>query len=312
MSEIEALSKTAQTLGLNPGSTSYFSQPSKDLDPTLFEGTTMHSDIRTIVIGLLFEVLNRNFAKPEEWAFAWLAGSGVSYQWESARTPADLDCLVGVEYVRFRNDNPEYMGLSDSEIASLVNEVFSEQLNPTSVGFLGKYDLTYYVNNQTQVADLKPYAAYNLFSDSWSVPPKSDQKAPSRPAWDHAVTRDRDTVQELIGRYSKALTDVQGATNTAHRVNAERQLNLVLEQAEALYEEVHKGRKLAFSPTGEGYEDWHNYRWQAGKQGGTIEALKTLVDYQKTLKYDSEEALYGVKLPDARTLIRRGATYRSK
>jgi len=82
----------------------------------------------------------------------------VSYQWTAARTPADLDCLVGINYLLFRQANPQYKALSDKEIAAMFNQDFRE-LNQKNQNFLEAYELTFYVNVQSDIKKIKPYAA---------------------------------------------------------------------------------------------------------------------------------------------------------
>ena len=94
-------------------STSYFSAPAASLDPTLFEGRALRSWVRTGILATLNDFLGLHYRHPELWAHPWLAGSGVSYQWQAAREPKDLDCLVGVDFVQFRKANPEFAGLGN-------------------------------------------------------------------------------------------------------------------------------------------------------------------------------------------------------
>jgi hypothetical protein len=56
--------------------------------------------------------------------------------------------------------------------------------------------------------------------------------------------------------------------------------------------------------------DIANYRWQAGKQAGTIQALKKLKDISTKSRKSFEEQTYGMELPDTSTLIRRALTGR--
>jgi len=113
-----------------------------------------------------------------------------------------------------------------------------------------------------------------------------------------------------VSRYSKAMTEMQSAPNDAARRNAEFKLQQALQHGAMLFDDIHRSRKLAFTEFGKGYDDFHNYRWQAGKKYGTIPALRKMHDYLKD--YEGQQALetYGVELPDTQTLIRRAATYR--
>jgi hypothetical protein len=295
-----------QGVDVTPASTSYFSEPNAGLDPHLFEGMHLRSWVRNSVLRMLFDHLAVQYQDPNRWVSAWLAGSAVSYQWESAREPGDLDCLVGIEYVTFRRYNSDYAGLSNDEIASMFNEEFANSLMPETSNWEG-FELTYYVNPQTNIVDINPYAAYDLIKDKWTVEPTKDQNPPYSRVWEQAADRDYTEGLEMVKRYSKALTEFKGSTSTANRVNAERKLQLAIDQAADMYEGIHKGRKVAFSKTGAGYADYNNYRWQAGKQSGIVQALRQIKDYRDQSRKSSEAQTYGVELPNPDVLIRRAA-----
>ena len=110
---------------------------------------------------------------------------------------------------------------------------------------------------------------------------------------------------EILSRYSKALTAIGSATTDHARRNAESALRLAVEQGSALFEDIHSGRKAAFSPEGQGYSDIANYRWQAGKSAGTVQALKKLKDISTRSRKEYEQSTYGMELPTTDTLIRR-------
>jgi hypothetical protein len=93
------------------------------------------------------------------------------------------------------------------------------------------------------------------------------------------------------------------------RVNAERALKLAVDQAAALFEDIHQGRKYAFSESGSGYLDYNNYRWQAGKEAGIVQALAKLKEIADMSARDFSAATYGIELPNVSTLIRRAATH---
>jgi hypothetical protein len=289
---------------ITPGATSYFSAPSQELDSRLFQGTHLQSWVRSGVLGLLFEHLALNYSNPHTWAKVWLAGSGVSYQWEAAREPGDLDCLVGVDYVTFRRSNPEFVALSDQEIASTFNERFNAELTPTTRNWEG-YELTFYVNPQSDIRDINPYAAYDLVGDFWTVEPDQNPQPPYSRDWEQRTERDRANAQELLNRYNSALREVRSATNPAHRINADRKLQLATEQVSNFYDDIHAGRKIAFSKIGGGYSDYNNYRWQAGKRSGAVQALRTIKEYKTATTLKEQQEKYGVELPDADTLLRR-------
>jgi hypothetical protein len=236
-----------------------------------------------------------------------LAGSAISYQWEAAREPGDLDCLVGVDFPQFRKANPEYRGLTDREIAEQLNEEFRGELQGQTANWNG-YELTFYVNPvATDIRSIKPYAAYDLKYDEWTVTPDPNQSAPSNPEWERAISSDKSSASAAYTRFTAALQDVRTATSEAVRRNAENKLTSAMQQGNALYNDIHSNRSIAFSPEGQGYGDFHNYRWQANKRNGVIEQLRSMREHMKTTLKSNNP--YGVDLPDASTLIRRAATY---
>ena len=294
-------------INLQGSETSYFSAPQTDLDLRLFVGNHLRPVVRNSIKRFLMEYLAKRFTSPERWTKMWLAGSGISYQWAAHRDPGDLDCLVGIDYPIFRQFNSEYMGLSNIEIAQMFNEDFSADIMPRTKNWNG-FELTYYVNPQSDIRMLNPYAAYSLDTDSWVVEPDKSPHIPHTRAWEEQAKRDHDSAVEMLKRYSTALHDLQVAPNDAYRVNAERKLRLVVDQASSFYDVIHAGRKVAFSTRGSGYSDFNNYRWQMGKSYGTVQALRKIKDYREEIKKERDVSTYGVELPDARTLIRRAAT----
>lgn len=296
-------------LGGNP--TSYFSTPAASLDPKLFQGRILQGWVRTDIRAILNTFLGKKYRHADLWTHPWLAGSGVSYQWQAHREPGDLDCLVGVDYPQFRKANPEYQGLSDSEISAMLNESFREELGKQTENWHG-YELTFYVNpGATDIRAIKPYAAYDLKFDEWTVYPDPQQKAPSNPSWDSQALNDSKLAGQIQTRFTQALSDVKLSQSEATRRNAQSRLESAGQQGSALYDEIHLGRAVAFSKIGEGYADFHNFRWQAGKRSGAVHALRNIKNYIQTQHQKNVSSNYGVDLPDASTLIRRAATYRN-
>jgi hypothetical protein len=292
--------------------TSYFSQPSSTLDPKLFQGRTLQSWVRQGIMHLLKDYFDKNYRHSELWAHPWLAGSGVSYQWEASREPGDLDCLVGINYVQFRKANPEYNGFSDNDIGEELNEGFRNELQPQTENWNG-YELTFYVNpGATDIRTIKPYAAYDLKYDEWTVHPDQTLQAPMKPEWEAIADTDAKTTNSIITRFNAAMQDVQMSHNGPARRNAEARLTAASQQGNSLFDEIHKNRSIAFSPAGEGYPDFHNYRWQANKRNGTITQLRQMREFAKAEQQKHTQETYGVELPDANTLIRRAALYRAK
>jgi hypothetical protein len=286
--------------------TSYFSEPAQELDPKLFEGRSLRSQIRQGIVSILHDFLHRSYRHADLWVHPYLAGSGVSYQWSADRMPGDLDCLMSVDFVQFRKANPEFRGLSDKEIADQLNEDFREKLQPTTENWNG-FELTFFAITSSNIRSIKPYAAYDLKYNEWAVTPNPAQAAPTVSEWDSVAQADNHLASQTYTRATKAMQDLQLAQGGPQKRNAEVALHIAFQQAEALYNDIHEGRSEAFSPKGEGYADFHNYRWQAGKRSGTIDLLKDIKASSQT--YSSNESIYGVPLPDASTLIRRAALY---
>ena len=293
---------------INANSTSYFSVPSPTLDPKLFQGRTLKHDVRADIVSTLNSFLEKKYHHPEIWAHAWLAGSAVSYQWQAARQPGDLDCLVGVDFLQFRKANPSYQGLSDTEISAELNEGFKTELDLKTSNWNG-YELTFYVNpTATDIKTIRPYAAYDLKYDEWTVTPDPQAQPPYNQEWEKVVKEDSSKADQIHSRVTAAVNELQMSTNPAIKRNAELKAISAGQQGLALFSEIHSNRSQAFSPSGKGYADFNNYRWQAGKREGTIQKLKGISKYLNGLSKTS----YGVELPDTATLIRRAAVYRAE
>jgi hypothetical protein len=310
MNFYETLAKNVAPVEFQPGETSYFSVPRAGLDPRLFRNGKLIPKVRQSVLGILFNHINSKYQGGEGWSTVWLAGSAVSYQWAAAREPADLDCLMGIDYVRFRQSNEEYTRLSDQEIASMFNEGFREDLHPKTGNFFNSFELTFYVNVQSDILKIKPYAAYSLTSDSWTVTPKLTEEAAGKD-WEHKTNKDRDKTLEILNRYSKALTELGSSTSEAAKLNAQAAIKLAVSQGAALFEDIHKGRKYAFSQEGAGYSDFSNYRWQRGKAMGIIPALKRMKEIVDATQKSFEKTTYGAELPSTDVLVRRAVSSRA-
>jgi hypothetical protein len=291
--------------------TSYFSKPADTLDPKLFQGRVLKASIRNGIMSLIKDFLNESYRHSEMWAHPWLAGSGVSYQWQAAREPADLDCLIGIDFIRFKKANPEFSGLTNKEISSQLNEEFHDSLQKKTEDWNG-FELTFYALATDDIKSIKPYAAYDLMYDEWSVVPDPNAAPPTVPEWDEVVGIDENKTNNINTRFETALQDLRWATAMPARRNAEVRLDSAAAQGGALFDEIHNNRSQAFSDVGEGYSDFHNYRWQAGKRSGAVQKLKSMKKYLIDNSRTGARASYGIDLPDADTLIRRAAIYRIK
>jgi hypothetical protein len=304
MNYYETLAQQAESVEFEPSETSYFSESVGHLDSRLFRGATLIPNVRNAILVLLKNHLELGYNEPMSWIQVFLAGSGVSFNWQAHRAPADLDCLVSVDYIQFRQSNQEYKSWSDREIATELNQGFKNELHPRTESFMDSFELTFYVNTNPNIEEIKPYAAYSVTNNSWVVSP-SELTAPVNQEWDLATERDKTKAIEIIQRYSQAWTAIQAATNTALRLNAETMLANAVHQGSALFQDIHESRSQAFSPSGLGYSDFTNYRWQSGKRSGVIPAMKKLHDMVEDANAKFSQETYGMELPDVSTLIRR-------
>ena len=304
MDYTDALSNLSSPIEIKPTDTSYFSKLSGGLDPRLFHNGKLIPAVRSAILGLLYTHLNRIFVYSEDYIHVWLAGSGVSYQWAAQRDPADLDCLIGIDYIKFRQSNPNYSYLSDREIAQTFNEGFRDDLHPKTEEFLGVFELTFYVNVISDITKIKPYAAYSVTLDDWTVEP-SEEGMVERKDWENKLSKDKSMALEILQRYNNAYYGIEAAKNDAYRRNAESALKLAVDQGAALFDVIHKGRNSAFTPEGQGYADYANYRWQSGKASGVIPALKRMKEISTQTRKEFEAHTYGMELPDASVLVRR-------
>lgn len=267
------------------GASGYFSKPEVGLDPHLFVGEQLHPNVRSSLLRLLYGFWGR-YNVPRSWSTVWLAGSGVSHQWGADRGGiGDLDVLIGVDMQRFRAANPEFRGLPEPMIAARFNKEFHGELWPQTAeyDFGGrKYEVTFYVNSgAADIRSISPYAAYNVSADDWTVAPielPEDWGPGKLPAHWHAKFTDDATMgRRLIDRYNRQAAAVElVAPGHPRRVNAMAGLRNTIEQANALFEEIHADRKNAFSAGGAGFVGFENARWQMGKASGIIDGLRQI------------------------------------
>lgn len=303
MSIYDRLALRAGDVEIAPESTSYFSAPEDHLDPNLFDGMRFRPSMRNKILSLLEGFWQQRYRNSETWSTVWLAGSGVSYQWSAARDPGDLDCLIGVDMVAFRRSNPDFLDLSDAEIADNFNDEFRSDLMPFTSNWHG-YELTFYVNQDSQdIRNINPYAAYNLTADEWTVHPDPDAHAPEDASWRSHTDADAKRAAVLVAAYDRAVAQVQASPNVGSRLNASITLRTSAQQAVDMFDEIHEGRHAAFGPGGHGYNDFANFRWQAGKQSGSIQALARVKMALRGAEEDERVDLYGDSPLDPRRAL---------
>lgn len=320
-----ARAAAAGPVGIHEGQSGYFSRPSNVLDPRLFDGDQIRPYVKDWINATLFSYWSTRYVYPELWSTIWIAGSGISYQWNADRGNGDLDVLIGIDWPAFFFHNPNYRGLSSTEMADEFNEQLHRELwpktattriategpvnGPTNGLFFGDFEVTFYVNaTGSDIEDIHPYAAYNLTDNTWTVKPPvlpEDPKTLYPKGWWDYVEDERRMADALIQRYNQAegviRTTVPGTP--AWSTNS-RNLQVVADQIGALYDDIHLGRKAAFGEQGEGYGDFNNFRWQAHKKFGTAQALHEVWSERHTGHTDFETDTYGQPLSNAQEALR--------
>lgn len=301
----------APVTGIMPGTSSFDLAPADTLDPELFDGTHLETGVRLELLGMLHGFMEQRYRNHETWLRAWMAGSGASYRWHASETAKDLDILLGIDFVNFRQAHPEFTQVGNEEIAKHINDQLRSDLWPTTANWKDVYEVTWYVNPRSwDIRAINPYAAYSLVDDNWTVPPS---KAPPsvNPKWGPVADSYAIRAGHAVQRYSQALTELQNAQNPAHRINAESRFNLAVDQAVRMFDTVHEGRRTAFTQVGKGYDDFSNFLWQSGKKMGWIPALRQIKDYHQQARATRQQQTYGMELPDTDVLVRRAAIRRS-
>jgi hypothetical protein len=299
---------------LDGGASGYFSAPSDTLDPHLFEGETLRTGVQVWLWSTLVNALGQyHLTGMGRWLHAWLAGSGITYQWSADRGNGDLDVLFGVDYPQLLRYNPEFKGLSEAQFAAEMDEWLRTNIWPSTAAhdFNGQtYSVTFYLNPGTgiDIRNIHPYAALDIQSGEWVVRPPEvapDPESMYPREWFDAAQRDADTTAHLVQKFD-VMGRSDGISDAAVR-NREVQLRELTGQAQALFAEIHGGRREAFGQQGNGYGDWHNFRWQAAKRSGVVQGLRTLAGLGNRAREEEETELYGGPIAPASEALTRAA-----
>jgi hypothetical protein len=305
---------------IRAGASSYFTKPTKDLDPSLFgPDHQMHEHIRNWVLATLHNFWSHYYHLDGRWYTVWIAGSGITYQWSAARDPGDLDVLIGVDFDSFRRLNPDYSGFSDSDIGQMMNETLKANLWPQTAATMlgtGTYEVTFYVNpNSADIRFIHPYAAYNVTDDAWTVhPPElgpdwNPERDFPKEYWDQ-IGYEQAQATDLLKEYTNQLRLAKRG-GAAERTNAAAMLTHIVQTGAAMFHDIHDQRKLAFGPDGRGYSDYYNFRWQAHKRNGVVPALHALAALHAEARDAQESVIYGHPLLDSDTALRTAAKVHS-
>lgn len=300
--------------GLPEGHSSYFESPHDHLDPSLFDGVHLHPDVRQKLIIELEAALNSslNLRGVEHWLFAWLAGSGITYQWEGGE--GDLDVLFGVDMIQFVQQNPNFAGIPEDAVATWADGVMREKVWPKTAHTTfhqRTYEVTFFWHPgmADDIESIKPYAAYDLKRDVWVVDPPllpHDPHALYPAEWYRAAAGDVEAAGHIIRRHHNARQQLASTTaESPSGRNATAELIRARQSAVALFDDIHKGRRAAFAEQGHGYSDWHNFRWQHAKDTGVVPALRAIEHEAKAANEAEEMRLYGGPIEAADVLVTR-------
>jgi hypothetical protein len=281
------------------------------LDPCLFDGDHLKPVVRGHIMNILYDwFTSQGFEGMDYWLHIWLAGSGITNQYGNG----DLDVLFGVDMVKLASNNQQYKGLPESTLAPNVNTLLKEDVWPreSHTNFGGStYEITYFLNPGTgdDIRGIHPYAAYDVVHSDWTVRPVSlpdDPRSLYPESWFRAADSDRNVASNLTERYNQLIDQLNGSKQgTPGWHDAGARLNLVTQQATSLFEDIHTGRRAAFSAQGHGYGDYSNFRWQRAKETGAIKDLHEITEVGSESRKDQETALYGQPIIPADEAIRR-------
>lgn len=302
------------------GASGYFSQPQAELDPALFDGDHLKPAVRDGLLYTLGQHLSAQYVIEAHWAHVWLAGSGVTYQWAADRGNGDLDVLFSIDVASFETVNPQFRGWSEVDVAAEVNAELKARLWPqTAHSVIGgkSFEVTFYWNPGTgsDIRNIHPYAAYDLVNDRWDVwPPQlpADPRTLYPETWYQQADADsriaNGWVQESAD-YAEQLQRLPSSSPAWHAAGSH--LNHITSMARALFDDIHLGRHAAFTDQGRGYGDYANFRWQRGKQNGTVQALRAIAAVGDEARRLEEMDKYGAPIDPADVAARRAALWRS-
>jgi hypothetical protein len=281
--------------------------------------------VRSFVAGELAHGLASVFPTANirsDWLHIWIAGSGVTYQWSASRGNGDLDVLFSMDVSAFEQANKGWLGLPESELAADVNEGLKAHLWPeTAQTRFGNrtYEVTFFWNPGTghDITNIHPYAAIDVLTNTWAVPPPqlpADPRSLYPASWSVAAGHDKEASDSLSATYNAMLSQLSSSRpGSVEHHSAGSRLNLVVQQATSLFNDIHGGRRDAFGPQGHGYGDYTNFRWQANKESGAVQALHAIASVGEEARKAEETELYGAPIDSAEVVLRRAANqYRDR
>lgn len=278
---------------MNKGASGFFSTPQSVLDPQLFEGRELRPNVRQKILDMFYKYMDSHYHGARDWSMLWLAGSGVSYQWAGDRGNGDLDVLFGIDFNKFVSANPDFHHYDRETIAQSLDAHIKKELWPStskirfSNGDVRSYEVTYYLNPLTEMYDdsiklIHPYAAFNVTEDHWTVDPVKLPHDPSQlyPT-EYAEAADANLREAIVleARYRHLVSQrASTAPSSPVQHNIDASMRVLLQQVRNMYDNIHLGRRHAFSQSGGGYGDYYNYQWQRAKRDGIISTFNEILN----------------------------------
>lgn len=243
--------------------------PTTGLDPDLFdEHGRIRPDVRHCVMTRLDQCIRVDSGLAgsdwQQWTRVYLLGGAVS-EWAGPRpngTARDLDVIVAVNLPQARRHSSDLGEMPPGEAASALNAAFQRHFNADHwrPSFGGVWSLTGFCNQRAwDVTQIRPYAAYDLSTDHWIVRP------PHLPGHSAADFDPAFLAQaRAVAAEARAILRMPEPFRTR--------------EATALWDRIHAGRSLAFSPQGTGWEDPANLteKWLAYAPRHVLDQIRGL------------------------------------
>ncbi len=220
------------------------------LDPRVFDLATevIREDVRAGVVADLDDILSVRYPDWAAWTTVYIAGSGASHWWDS---DTDLDVLLGLDLPALVASRPANAGLSEEVVCRTLTAFLKESKALTAARWYaddsGPWDTTYFYNpGSHDIANLKPYAAYDLLANRWV------QRPPRLPADWGPASAPLAAMWPMVEQVAREAEAVLAIADPAARAQA----------GIAFFDMVHAWRHLAYTPAGDGWLDFGNVLYQ--------------------------------------------------
>lgn len=223
----------------------YWGPNSAQNDQRLFEGDHLRPEVRKDILDRVGSYMMPRYKNWRRWTKVYFAGSEAA-KWQPFN--GDFDVLIGIDFDRFRQENPDFDDQPDDAVAKTMTDGMWHTINVDGYWFeladgrkVGPFDRTFFVNpNAWDIRKLKPYAAYDVTDDTWAVHPLEVPKD-----WDATH------LPESYWTYAEALLNEVRAIEKLPPEEKHR-------MAANLWETLHTHRSDAFTGDGKGLFDLSN------------------------------------------------------